>query len=486
MKKFPEDFLFGISMSGFQFEMGGKVIDNNTDWFKWTHDERIINAGLVSGDFPENGTNYWELYKEDNKLMEKLGLNIVRIGIEWSRIFPNPTFDIKTKVIEKNDDIISIEVDENAILELKKLANLEALEQYKKIIIDLKEKNIKVMVDLNHFSLPLWIHDPINVNLYHKGPFGWVDKNTVIEFTKYGAFLANELDEIVDFWSTMNEPQIVSSLAYLQPKSGFPPSIINEEYYKLAQKHQAEAHCRAYDAMKQYTKKPIGFIYSFTWIDPESPEDIEVVEDAKYFNNYHFTDMIFRGNLDFHIDGNKKFREDMKGKTDFLGINYYTRTVVKRHDNKWKVVDGYGYSCNGKLIKTDKPVTDMGWEVYPLGLKKIILEIKERYNNPIMYITENGIADKGDIQPFFIVSHLINIHESIELGANVRGYMYWSLLDNYEWPEGFSKRFGLIHVDYDTKIRTCKPAYFVYKDIIENNGINNYLLNYIKYPYNLE
>ncbi|KAF2955036.1 family 1 glycosylhydrolase [Marinitoga sp. 38H-ov] len=389
------------------------------------------------------------------------------------------------KVIEENEDIISIEIDECDILELKKIANIKALEHYKKIINDLKEKNIKVMVDLNHFSLPLWIHNPINVNLYNKGPYGWADKNTVIEFVKYGSFLAKEFDDIVDYWATINEPQIVSSLAYLQPKSGFPPSIINEEYYKLAQKHQAEAHCRAYDSMKKYTNKPIGFIYSFTWIDVENQEDKDIVEYAKYFNNYHFTDMIFKGNINFDINKRKNYRKDMHGKTDYLGINYYTRTVVKKVNDNWRVVSGYGYSCKDKFSKANKPVTNMGWEVYPEGIKKIILEIKERYNNPLMFITENGIADKGDIQPYFIVSHLMNIHEAIELGANVKAYMYWSILDNYEWPEVFSKRFGLIHVNYSTKKRTCKPAYFVYKDIIENKGINNYLINYIKYPYKL-
>ncbi|GAB6189277.1 beta-galactosidase BgaS [Marinitoga arctica] len=486
MIRFNKDFLFGISMSGFQFEMGGKNIDSNTDWFKWTHDKRILNAGLVSGDFPENGSNYWELYRTDNEYMKKLGLDIVRIGIEWSRIFPSSTFNVNVDYLEKNGDIINIDISLNTIKELKKIANINALNHYKNIISDLKEKGIRVMIDLNHFSLPLWIHDPINVNIYHKGPWGWIDKNTIIEFSKYAAFLAYELNNLVDYWSTMNEPQIVSSLGYLQPLSGFPPSIINEKYYKLAQKKQAEAHCRAYDIMKKFTDKPIGFIYSFTWVDPERQEDESIVEKAKFFNNYHFTDMVIKGEIDFDLNGKVKFREDMKEKFDFIGINYYTRTVVKEIDNTWTVVEGYGYSCNGKISKSGKPVTDMEWEVYPEGIKKIILEIKERYNNPLMIITENGVASNGDIQPYFIVSHLMKINEAINLGANVKGYMYWSIIDNYEWPKGFSKRFGLIHIDFKTKKRTLRPAFFVYNDIIKNRGIPDYLKNYMFYPFNLE
>ncbi|SHF28275.1 Beta-glucosidase/6-phospho-beta-glucosidase/beta-galactosidase [Marinitoga hydrogenitolerans DSM 16785] len=485
MIKFNTEFLFGISMSGFQFEMGGENIDSKTDWFKWVHDKRIINSGLVSGDYPENGANFWEKYFEDIEYMKRLGLNIVRIGIEWSRIFPESTKDIKIKYTQKNEDIIYVEITEKDLEKLKSRADLNSLVRYKNIIKSLKNANIKVIVDLNHFSLPLWLHDPINVNLNQNGPFGWVDKEIILEFSKYGAFLAYQLDEFVDYWSTINEPQIVASLGYLQPKSGFPPSLINEKYYKLAQKHQAEAHCRVYDVMKKFTNKPIGFIYSFTWIDPETQDDIEIVEKAKYFNNYHFTDMILKGEMDFNLDNNIIYRNDMKGKTDFLGINYYTRTVVKKFNNSWKVVEGYGYSCNNKISKAKKPVTDMGWEIYPEGIKKVILEIKERYNNPKMFITENGIASNGELQPYFIVSHLTKINESIKLGANVNGYMYWSIIDNYEWSQGFSKRFGLIHVDYKNKKRTFKPAFFVYADIIKNKGIPDYLENYIYYPFNL-
>ncbi|NUU95673.1 hypothetical protein XO10_05160 [Marinitoga sp. 1135] len=489
MLKFNEDFLFGISMSGFQFEMGGKTgIDENSDWYEWVHDKRIISAGLVSGDFPENGPNYWELYKNDHNLMKELGVKIVRVGIEWSRIFPDSTESIRVNVNEYNNDIIDVEITEDTLKQLRNIANLENLEHYKEMIRDLKDRGIKVMVNLNHFTLPLWIHDPVKVNLEHNGPLGWVEKRSVVEFTKYAAFIASELDDYVDFWSTMNEPQIVSSLGYTQPKAGFPPAIINEEFYKKSQKHQAEAHCRAYDAIKRISNKPVGFIYSFSWADPETENDKEAAEKAMYFSNFQYTDMIFKGMVDFNINNNHVYRKDMDGKTDFLGINYYTRIVVRKEGKYgWNVVPGYGYACvPGSIAKSGRPVSDMGWEIYPEGLEKIILKLNERYNSPEIFITENGIGEStGRYIPYYLVSHLNSVYNAIKKGANVRGYMYWSFMDNYEWPHGFSKRFGLVHVDFESKKRTIKPGFLVYQKIIQENGIPDYMENYVKYPYKL-
>lgn len=161
---FPQNFLWGVSSSGFQFEMGdstGKSVDVNTDWYVWVHDAENIRRGLVSGDFPENGVDYWNLYAKDHEVARKLGLNAYRIGIEWSRIFPKSTATVDVEVKKALDGNISkIDIDPKALEELENLANKEALNHYKAIIADLRAKGFKVFVCLNHFTLPLWLHNP--------------------------------------------------------------------------------------------------------------------------------------------------------------------------------------------------------------------------------------------------------------------------------------------------------------------------------------
>ncbi len=490
---FGKDFKFGVSMSGFQFEMGKseESIDNKSDWFRWVHDELNINSGIVSGDLPEWGPGYWDLYKKDHILMKDMGLEILRIGIEWSRIFPEPTLSVPVNIKRNpHGDVVEIDINLDTIKKLKKVANKDAISHYRNIMEDIKEKGFVLMVDLNHFTLPIWLHDPIGVQRSKEGPYGWVDEKTVVEFAKYSALMAYEFSDIVDYWSTMNEPQIVSHLGYLQPKAGFPPGVINFDWYLIAQKHQAEAHVRAYEAMKKFTDRPIGFIYSFGWPTPLRKEDEEVLENAMYFFNWHFTDMILWGMVDEKLKKNAIERIDMKGKADFIGINYYARTMIKKDEKKkglfnWHSVNGYGYACAGmKTSLSGRPVTDMGWEIYPEGIKGVSVAIMKRYGKIPIFITENGVGEHtGKYIPYFIVSHLVKLHEAMEEGADVRGYMYWSFMDNYEWALGFSKRFGLLGVDRNTKMRIPKPGYFIYREIIKNHGLPDWMLSYTRDPY---
>ncbi|MDI6691334.1 MAG: family 1 glycosylhydrolase [Candidatus Bathyarchaeota archaeon] len=181
---FPEKFLWGVSVSGFQFGMGdksGRSLDPNTDWYVWVHDDENIRRGIVSGDLPENGVDYWSLYEKDHDLAKSLGLNAYRIGIEWSRIFPSSTKAVSVEFDYAPDGNFSrIDVDAKALEGLEKLANNEALNHYRAVIEDLRMKGFKVFVCLNHFTLPLWMHDPITVRKtkLKKGAKGWFDKQT--------------------------------------------------------------------------------------------------------------------------------------------------------------------------------------------------------------------------------------------------------------------------------------------------------------------
>jgi beta-galactosidase len=189
MKIFPENFLWGTSTSGFQFEMGDPAernIDPNTDWYAWVHDPVNIQKGIVSGNLPENGVDNWSLYKSDHMIAKRLGLNAYRIGIEWSRIFPKSTSLIEVGVQKSSDgNIADIKVDNHALESLDEEASKEALSHYREVIQDLRDKNFKVFLCLNHFTLPLWIHNPIAVRdtKLHQGPKGWIDQETITEFT---------------------------------------------------------------------------------------------------------------------------------------------------------------------------------------------------------------------------------------------------------------------------------------------------------------
>src|SRR6056297_1616657 len=205
---FSKDFYYGASTAGFQVEMGsGKAIDRNTDWYVWTRDKLNARNGIVSGDNPEDGCDYWLNYKAFHDLAAEAGMNMLRIGVEWSRIFPEATFDC-----ESPED-------------LKKAADMSAVDHHKEIMKDITRRGMKLMVNLNHFTLPLWLHDPLKVNRDKDlSAAGWVDERSVKEFAKYAQFVVSEMDELVDFWSTQNEPNVVA-MPYNNCGMGFPPSI---------------------------------------------------------------------------------------------------------------------------------------------------------------------------------------------------------------------------------------------------------------------
>lgn len=486
---FPEKFLFGASMSGFQFEMGEtkESIDGKTDWFAWVRDLGNIINGVVSGDLPENGPGYWDKFDTVHNLAKEFGMNAMRIGIEWSRIFPNTTKDVVVNVIREDDKILEVNVNKQALRILDEIANKKAVERYREILSDLRKKGFKVIIDLNHFTLPVWIHDPISIrDRKETEALGWINPDTVVEFAKYASYVAWKFSDLVDLWITLNEPQIVSSLGYIFFRSGFPPAVFSPSWYVKSLYNQIQAHARAYDAIRKFCGKSIGVIYSFTWVDsPE--EDQKIIENAMYFNNWYFMDGLVFGKV------LNEERPDLK-RLDFIGVNYYTRTVASSSNipldlDGWKVyfktLPGYGYICEPYSLSNDgRPTSEFGWEIYPEGLLKILLALKERYNLP-MIITENGIADSKDIlRPYFLVSHLKAVEEAIEKNVDVFGYLHWSIIDNYEWAQGFKMRFGLAEVDYSTKTYHPRPSMYVFKEIIKKRTTSDFS-RYLRSPYTI-
>ncbi len=496
-----EEFLWGFSQSGFQFEMGDRYhryIDTNTDWWHWVRDKDNLEKKLVSGDLPEVGINNYELYEVDHGIAEDLGANIYRIGIEWSRIFPWPTYNIDVDYI--SDDsyglIKDVKINRDTLRELDEIANRREVLYYRNVIKSLREKGFKVIVNLNHFTLPYWLHDPIEARekALTSGRNGWVDWKTPIEFAKFSAYIAYKFGDLVDMWSTFNEPMVVVELGYLAPYAGFPPGVMNPEAVKLAMLHMINAHSLAYRMIKKFDKKKaesdskepasVGIIYNNIGIayplNPNDSKDVKAAENDNFFHSRLFLEAIHWGKLNIEFDGETLIKLPYLRGNDWLGVNYYTREVVTYQETpfpmlpliSFKGAQGYGYACRpGATSKEGNPVSDIGWEVYPQGMYDSIVEA-ERYGVPI-YITENGVADSKDIlRPYYLVSHINSIEEAHDAGYEVRGYLYWALTDNYEWALGFRMRFGLYEVDLITKERKPrKRSVKVYREIIKNNGI---------------
>jgi beta-galactosidase len=495
---FPERFLWGASTSGFQFEMGDaseNSLDPNTDWYAWVHDKQNIQNRVVSGDFPENGVDYWHMYKDDHDVAKKLGFNAYRIGVEWSRIFPKSTANIEVGVERASDgNIADIDVDDGALAELEKNADNKALDHYRDIIGDIRNKGLKVFLCLNHFTLPLWIHDPIvtrDTNL-RKGPKGWVDEASVVEFTKYTAYTAWKLGDIVDSWATFNEPTVVPETGYLTTQSGFPPAIRNFKAYKKTIVNMALAHARAYDAVKRadtvkadedsFAAADVGLIHNVIPVKPLTDKEVDsnAAKVMDYMHNQYFVQAATKGMLEFSFrEKQKEAKAYMRDRMDWLGVNYYTRFVVKGRKSVLARLAtgmpalpdfqmGYGFACEPRSKSLDGlPTSDYGWEIYPQGILEVLNSMKA-YGKP-MYITENGIADAEDtLRPRFLADHLKMLDRAInEEKVDLRGYFHWSLTDNYEWAKGFGMKFGLYNVDLKTKKRTPRKSAERFRKIIE-------------------
>jgi len=507
MMVFPEKFLWGASNSGFQFEMGdsaGLNVDSGSDWYLWVRDKLNIENGVVSGDLPENGVDCWNLYKEDHDIARKLGLNAYRIGVEWSRIFPKSTTAVKVEFEKASEGgIARIEVDDDALQKLEEAADKAAVNHYRTVIEDLRNKDFKVFVCLNHFTLPLWIHNPITVrdtNL-RQGPKGWADPETIIEFTKYAGYVAWKLGGIVDEWATFNEPMVIPETGYLITQSGFPPGLNNFRVSRKVAFNLVVAHARAYDAIKKTdtikadksspSAADVGAIHNIIPAMPfraENDLDVKAADFLNRMHNHFFPQAACNGWVDANLNGVQdkgEMKDYLKNRLDWLGVNYYARAVVKGKKSLLArlfmgmsavpdMVENYGFVCKPNSISADgRPTSDFGWEIYPEGLLDALKMMREY--GCALYVMENGVADAKDtLRTKLLIDHVKILDKAInEERLNVKGYFHWALTDNYEWAKGFSMKFGLCEVDLKTKKRNERESAFVLKNIIAKGTAAN-------------
>ena len=306
--------------------------------------------------------------------------------------------------------------------------NDRAIDHYRAVLGELKRQGLEPFVTLHHFTNPQWMAE--------KG--GWLNEEAPYWFGRYVERVINQLGDLADFWITINEPMVYATQSYW--RGSWPPKRRNLREMMLVIRNMARAHEEAYRIIhKRASGARVGIAKSVVAYLPERDQwDDRLVcrlEDWWY---------------------NQRFLRMTKGKHDFLGLNYYF--TVKKRIQVWPF--------KFKTLPWSGPKTDMDWPICPEGLEHILLEMKQ-YGLPI-YITENGIADSRDrLRPDYIRDHLRAVERAQAAGADVRGYFHWSLLDNFEWAEGFRPRFGLVEVDYETLERKPRASAFVYKAIIE-------------------
>lgn len=424
------DFIYGIATASFQIEGGAnKRLPCIWDIFCDTAGKVADGSnGLVACD-------HYSLWKQDIELIDSLEVDAYRFSISWPR------------VIKESGEL-----------------NQEGVDYYLSILDTLKSKNIKAFVTLYHWDLPQYLED--------KG--GWLNRETAYKFKDYADLISKAFGDRVYAYATLNEPFCSAFLGY---EAGIhAPGIVGKEFGKKAAHHLLLAHGLAMQVLtKNSPNSKNGIVLNFTpcYSESDSLADVKATAFADdYFNQWYIKPLFDSQYPEIMAQLPKEHKpeihdDDMEiisHPIDFLGVNFYTRAI-------------YRADADEHFLQIDppEPRTDIGWEIYPKAFTELLVSLNDKYSLPAIYITENGaaMADKlvngvvNDVDRIdYYHNHLNAVNDAIEHGVQVNGYFAWSLMDNFEWAEGYLKRFGIVYVDYDTQVRTIKASGLAYKALI--------------------
>ena len=418
---FADDFLFGTATSSHQVEGGNR----HNDWWEWEQRPGAIEDGTTSGDAAA-----WWSGKAEEDLAEAaaLGQNAHRMSLEWSRLEPEPgRFD------------------------------RGAFERYREILDFAKKRGLTVLLTLNHFTLPTWVA--------RLG--GWTHENTPPLFEGFADRAARELGDRVGLWATLNEPSVLAYMGYAGDR--WPPGRESLPAAFVAMRRMLDAHARGRDAVRRVLPDArVGLVLNLPWFVPADPErrlDRWAAAMQDWAFNGCVVHALAEGELCFPLVLGRRRAPELSGAYDWIGLNYYGRYDV-RFDPR-AIGAAFGRHVQEPTVRTEH--NDWG-RPSPEGMVHQ-LERLSRLGAPL-YVTENGTFDPDDVRrPGFLIDHVRALGEAVAGGLDVRGYFAWSLVDNFEWAEGWSTPFGLLALDRETQARTRRPSAEVYAAICRARGI---------------
>jgi beta-glucosidase len=443
---FPEGFLWGAATSAYQVE-GSPLADGAgpSNWHRFAH----TPGNIHDGDTGDLACDHYRRWPEDVRWLRRMGLNAYRLSVSWSRIQPAGRGRV----------------------------NPAGLDFYARLVDALLAAGITPMLTLYHWDLPAALDD--------RG--GWTNPDIEGWFGDYAAVLFGALGDRVPLWATINEPWVIVDGGYLHGELA--PGHRSAFEAPRAAHHVLLAHGAAVRAFRAAGTGAgrIGIVVNLEPKDPASdqPEDLAATARADAQMNRHYLDALFLGRYpdelaEIYGEGWPSFDPAdfarIGAPMDFVGVNYYTRGLTAADPTAWP-------TWSRKVPNPDAEYTDLTWEVHPAGLTRTLRWVRDRYTTLPLYVTENGCAlpepstllagtrrfdDPRRVA--YLRDHLRAVRDALAAGVDVRGYFAWSLLDNLEWGHGFSKRFGVLHVDHATQVRTPKSSASFLRALAVTNG----------------
>ena len=424
--RFPKGFLWGTASSSYQCEGG----NTNNQWYRWEQQGRVL-----SGEQCGEAANWWEQAEGDFELAEQMENNALRLSLEWSRIEPQ----------EGHWDSA-------------------ALDRYRLMLHDLHRRGIKPVVTLHHFTEPLWFVE--------RG--GFTKKANISFFVRYASYVVQAFHDLCDFWITINEPNVYAIQGY--QLGVFPPGEQNATRTLAVAHSLLQAHVEAFYAIRRIQPEAqIGYCLHYRLFDPMnalSLLDRSVARVQETLFSWAALQAAESGHFPFPASTLLAPIAMAAGTRDFHGINYYTRNMVRFDPTIPLEMFGRRSTRKG-AIRNDAGLDEDFGEIYPEGLYRVLKAVHQRTRgNKPLYITENGFSDAhDDRRPRAILEHLAMVHRAIQNGIPVRGYLHWSLVDNFEWNNGWYVRFGLVEIDPHTQERFPRRSASMFGEICRANAI---------------
>jgi beta-glucosidase len=455
MARFPEGFLWGTATASYQVE--GAVDEDGRGpsiWDTFSH----TPGKVYRGDTGDIACDQYHRLEEDLDLMVDLGVRAYRFSVAWPRIQPEGSGP----------------------------ANQKGLDYYRRLVDGLRSRSIEPMLTLYHWDLPQALED--------RG--GWSSRETSGRFAEYAGIVYEALSDSVRFWITLNEPWVSAWMGY--GTGVHAPGVKDVSKALAATHHLLLGHGLALENLRSLggEDNQLGITLNLSDVRPatEDAADIEAARRVDGNANRLYLDPLFRGSYPEdmleHYRSESDFafiREGDLGKIsqppDFLGVNYYFRNTVVDGRRRSELATAMRFADldAATVLPEGVETTAMGWPVEADGLTELLLRLHREYTRVPIYITENGRAVYDYVDPeggvddeervAFLDAHFRAAHAAIEQGVDLRGYMVWSLLDNFEWAEGYSKRFGIVFVDYGTQRRIPKMSARWYREVIGRNGL---------------